>query len=105
MITVAVVFDFETKEVISVTIGGEGSPAMDAGQECILVAKEFYDRFSSEDDFLAAVMAEYWEPIDQGQQSNADVGLPSGGETFPVEESDESIQIKKGSPFLGPLSD
>lgn len=54
---VAVVYVFETGEVVSISIGGEGPPPLDAGQDCIVTSLEYYNRFASEEDFLAAVMA------------------------------------------------
>ena len=53
---VAVVYVFETKEVISVSVGGEGPPLLEDGQECIVTTMDYYNRFATEQDFLDAIL-------------------------------------------------
>lgn len=54
---VAVVYDFVTRDVISVTTNTTGPPLLESGQECIIVSMEYYNRFPDEASFLDAVMS------------------------------------------------
>ena len=56
---VAVIYNSDTLDVISVQTDVEinvtGPPILDAGQDCVVTSMEFYDRFASEEEFLAAL--------------------------------------------------